>query len=225
MRRTTVLLLLFALASCGGDSGGGGATVLTGALVQPPAAQCQGCSVAGRQIQVLQLQQDQPPLAIALATPLVTDAAGNYTSADLTAELGGARNFILVAGVGQAALLGGAEEVATNGTNDKNLDVATQVACQAVVDITSGTKIATGNAPDGCEVAPNGVCETDQICWFTLDPSSMDRQRIANLEGAAALIQDRVNLQANVGHAACAVINCTFQGAGAASIECLNGFF
>jgi hypothetical protein len=52
-----------------------------------------------------------------------------------------------------------------------------------------------------------------------------DDRRIDLLEKGAALMADRVNLQTNVRSAACALINCTFEGAGEASQECLDGFF
>jgi hypothetical protein len=165
------------------------------------------------------------PEAIPLSRPIVTGAGGDYEFEDLDANLDGAKNVVVIGTIGQGPFCAGAEDLAGGRTNDKSFDVVSQVACQAAVDITAGTALATGNLPDGCEVASNGECVTGQTCWFTLDPSFIDREHIANLENAARLIEDRVSLQGNVTRAACAVISCTFEGAGEASLECLNGFF
>ena len=228
-RAIVVAVLLMVYAACNGDDdgvdvdgNGGGPTLLTGAIESPPAAQCAGCSTANRQVAFFSLEQDSAPRPIGSAT---SDAEGRYASPDLTAELGIEPLVIGIAGIGQGAFLGGADSLDRGATNVKDFSVATQVACQAVLDIVAGTALAGGSRADGCEVTPDGVCEPGVPCWFTLYQGSFDDARIALLEDAAALIAPRVNLQTDVFRAACAVINCTFEGAGAASQECLDAFF
>jgi hypothetical protein len=200
------LLLCAVLFACGSDGGGnGGETVLTGSLVLPPPNQCAGCSTANRTTNVLALNQNAAPR---LVTTIQTDSQGRYVTPGLNNLLLGSRSLILVASVSQTAGLGGVESV-HGGTNAKDFNVYTQVACQAAVFLT------TGDAGNGTACG----------AFATLDPSLVDDTRIRNLEQAATLIADRVNLSTDVGRAACAVINCTFAGAAAASPECMAGAF
>jgi hypothetical protein len=199
-----VLVCVGALA-CGGGGGGGGDTVLSGALVLPPASQCAGCSAANVGTNVLALNQNAAPR---LVTTIQTDSQGNYVTPGLNNLLLGSRAIIVVASVSKSAGLGGVESV-HGGSNHKDFSVYTQIACQAAVFLTtgdSGNGTACGN-------------------FATLDPSLIDSERIHNLEQAANLIADRVNLSTDVPRAACAVINCTFAGAASASPECMAGAF
>jgi len=207
--RWWITVCLAVLWSCGGGGGGGGSTVLSGALIEPPANQCAGCSVGGQTVTFLALGQNEAPSPLTQAS---TDASGNYVSSPLEAMLGGRRAVIAVASVSSTAGLGGVESV-SSGRNVKNFDVHTQIACQAAVDLTKGDD---PNDPN------HAVCGGTTT---TLPASSIDDTRIANLEQAAAIIQDRVNLSSDVPHAACTVILCTFGGATTASAECMNGNF
>lgn len=204
-RRWGVVLCAVLFACGGGGGGNGGESVLTGSLVLPPANQCAGCSVANRTTDVLALNHNAAPRLVAT---IETDGQGRYVTPGLNNLLLGSRAVILVASVSQSAGLGGVEEV-HGGTQNKDFNVYTQVACQAAVFLTAGD-------------AGNG---TACGAFATLDPSLVDDTRIHNLEQAATLIADRVNLSTDVARAACAVINCTFAGAASASAECMAGAF
>ena len=204
--RWWIALACAGLFACGdGGGGGGGETVLTGSLILPPANQCAGCTVANRTTSVLALNQNAAPRLI---TTIATDAQGGYVTPGLNNLLLGSRALIVVASVSQTAGLGGVESV-SGGNNVKDFSVYTQIACQAAVFLTAGD-------------AGNG---TACGAFATLDPALVDGTRIGNLEQAANLIADRVNLSTDVARAACAVINCTFAGAAAASPECMAGAF
>lgn len=212
----SLMALLVAIAACGGDDHAGGATTLRGALRLPPAAQCSGCSVAQRPIQLLALNRDAAPTPLVTST---TDAQGRYLFADADAALGGRRNVIVVASVSQAAGLGGVEDL-SRGDNAKDFDVKTQVACQASVYLTAGT--ASAGDP-GCVV--RSVCAGEENCLATSDPSRLDDAVIERLERAAKFVEGQVALENDVPRAACAVIDCTLGGLADATSECVRSSF
>jgi hypothetical protein len=215
-------LLLAIASSCSNDGSDSGPTTITGRFKVPDGFQCRDCAVGNRQLTVSALRANTPPEVVATTT---VDPEGGYSiTADLVAELGLPTPLRLEIQTGDGASLGGVQAL-HSGKITKNFDVGTEVAALATLDIIVGTKFTTGNAPDGCEVADNGVCETDQTCFFILYEGFFDDRRIGLLDDAAARIASRVTVEGNIGRAACALIHCTFEGSGSASQACLDGFF
>jgi hypothetical protein len=223
MPRTPIPCIVFtvlfgAMVGCGGDNHHSGTTSLTGALQLPPPNQCTGCSTAGVPINLLALNKDTDPTTLVAS---LTDAQGHYDFGNADAALGGRSNVIVVASVGQAAGLGGVEDLTLGETNAKNFDVTTQVACQAAVYLTAGTQSA---GDPGCVVRP--TCGPNDVnCLPTQDPSVLDAAAIARLEGAASFIAPQVVLDTDVPRAACAIIDCTLGGLANASAQCVTSAF
>jgi hypothetical protein len=180
---------------------------LTGSLILPPANQCAGCSVDTRSISVATLNKDAGPTPVTTTT---TNSQGQFSVANPALQ---GRTAIVVASMSQAAQMGGVEAV-ESGNNVKNFNVTTQIACLASVILTRGDTAGSG------KVCNNPV-------FSTLDPSQLDDGRIANLEEASGFVQARVDLSngSQVGAAACAVINCTNEGAQSTNQACMDSAF
>ncbi|MGH7820121.1 MAG: hypothetical protein ACREQ9_10125 [Candidatus Binatia bacterium] len=207
-RELWIILGIATLMACGGDGdGGGGVATLTGQLQLPPSNQCPGCSTDTRPITASTLNKDAAPTTV--VPNAVTDSQGNFNIANPALEN---RTVIVVASMSQAASMGGVDAV-TAGLNAKNFNVTTQIACLAAVLITRGDTAGSGT-----------VCGNP--AFVTLDPSLVNDTRIANLEAAAAEVQAQVDLSTGqVGAAACAVINCTNEGAEPSPAGCMATAF
>jgi hypothetical protein len=218
-RTLCVVLLLGTMAACGGSDNNSGQTSLSGALIQPPPAQCAGCAVGQAVISLLTLNKDAGPTQLVQS---LTDAQGNYSFPNVDATIAGRQNVIVVASVSQTAGLGGVEDLSLGTTNDKDFDVTTQIACQASVYMTAGTQ---GAGDPGCVIRPQCAPVDGSSCFATQDPTLITNEVIGRLERAAGFIAGGVNLSTDVPRAACAAINCTLDGLGDASQQCMTASF
>ncbi|MFQ5667954.1 MAG: hypothetical protein ACE5I7_16185 [Candidatus Binatia bacterium] len=174
------------------------------------------------------LVRDGPPVMLASSR---TDAEGRFDTGDLTAALDasnasidtngdGRRTVIAVAAVNDAgAQIGGIVSLQTGGGSRKTFGPTTQVACLAAVFLTAGT-----TETDPCVV--RATCDpNDSACVVTLDPDTLDDDRISRLEAAASVLLGAVVFPDDVGRAACAIITCTNSGAQSTSAECVREAF
>lgn len=210
----------------GGGGGGGGATGLKGAIILPTPGQCAGCSIGNVDFGVVGLVQNQAPLLIATGK---TNAQGMFNTGDLTVALSnpangsvdtngnGMRTLVVVANVSSTAGIGGVESIPTGATLTKNFNATTQVACEAAVLLTQGTTTP-------CTV--QATCPpADPTCIATVDPDTLDSQKISNLEQAADFISADVVFPDTLDLAACATITCTNSGTTQATAACVTAAF
>jgi hypothetical protein len=220
-RTLCVVLLLATMAACGGSDSdnNSGQTSLSGALIQPPPAQCAGCAVGQAVISLLSLNKDAAPTQLVQS---LTDAQGSYNFPNVDATLAGRQNVIVVASVSQTAGMGGVEDVTVGTDNGKDFDVTTQIACQASVYMTQGTQ---GAGDPGCVVRPQCAPVDGSTCFPTQDPTQINNAVIGRLERAAGFIAGGVVLPNDVPRAACATINCTLDGLADATQQCMTASF
>lgn len=207
-------------------------TRLTGQIILPDPSKCPDCSRAGVDVVVFGLATNQPPIPI---ESFLTSGQGRYDTGDLTAALtdpangspdtngDGKRTLIVVASVNASgAQIGGAVSLPTGSTVNRNFSPSSQVAAVAVTFLTTGT----GASGPGCTV--QATCgPSDQNCFTTADPDTIDQLTIQHLNQAAVFIASGVTFPDDVGRAACAVIICSHAGAKATTDggQCVTAAF
>jgi hypothetical protein len=194
----------------------------------PPPAQCEGCTGAGVEAQLLELGQDQAPRVAKCVTTnerAIYDTSGPNTCPEIsdgTLPPGdGQQTVIVVATVNaQGGQIGGLVSSRLGSLTSTDFTGTTHVACKAGVFLTTGTA-PFGNP--GCVVqasCPAGLAN----CFPTLQPNDIDDARIDVLEEAGEMVEAQVDFTLVDGpdRASCAVIVCTQAGTVSATQECLQ---
>lgn len=190
------------LDSCGGGGGGGGdgggVTSVEGSIVLPGQSQCTACSNSDISVGVFALPTNlQNPIAT-----VTTSENGTFDTGDLTEELllvdpgSDRKTYVVVGVVGTNARIGGVISQRLGTEESKDFNVTTQIACVAAVVLT--------NTSTECVIPEERITP----------PSNLDDRRINNLEEAASVVSDQVNLESSsdVNCAVCSTIQCTEEG-------------
>lgn len=223
------IALAAALAACSGDSFEPGETIYTGIVFVPPEQQCQGCTSANVQAQLLELQQNQAPRIIKCVSTNergIYDTSTPNTCPDMSNGVlppgDGQQTVIVVATVSdRGGQIGGLISSRLGSVTETDFNSTTHVACTAGLFLVAGTD---SFGDPGCMVRPS--CPAGAVnCFPSLAPNDIDDARINTLEAAGELIGGQVDFTTADGsnRAACAVIVCTQAGTVPATEACLQG--